>query len=194
VIKYVLTALTGGLILGLFLPSNAYSTYGTIFLYLLIFVIGISVGANTDTLKRAIRVLKRDVLLLPIFSIGGALIGGVIAGMLTGVPLKMSLAIAAGLGWYSLAGPMLSVASPIWGALAFLSNIEREIISFVLIPWMKGKKGPLVPIAMGGATAMDTTMPMITRFSGEEYVLGALYNGMVLSMAVPLLIGFILSL
>jgi uncharacterized membrane protein YbjE (DUF340 family) len=41
---------------------------------------------------------------------------------------------------------------------------------------------------------MDTTMPLITRFSGEEYVLAALYNGMVLSMMVPVLIGLILSI
>ena len=139
------------------------------------------------------KVLKKDVLLLPVFSISGALFGGAIAGILTGVPLKISLAVAAGLGWYSLAGPMLSVVSPTWGALAFLSNIGREILSFILIPLLKGKKGPLVPMAMGGATAMDTTMPMITRFSGDEYVLGALYNGMVLSMMVPILIGLILA-
>ncbi len=173
--------------------SGDYSTYGRFFLYLLIFIIGISVGSNTDTLKRAVKVLRKEVLLLPIFSIGGALAGGIIAGLLTGMPLRISLAIAAGLGWYSLAGPMLSVVSPTYGAIAFISNIGREITSFLLIPLMKGKKGPLIPIAMGGATAMDTTMPMITRFSGEEYVLGALYNGMVLSMMVPVLIGFILS-
>ena len=151
-------------------------------------------GANTETLKRALKVLKKDVLLLPVFSISGTLFGGVIAGVLTGMPLKIALAVSAGLGWYSLAGPMLSVISPAWGALAFLSNIGREILSFILIPLLKGKKGPLVPMAMGGATAMDTTMPMITRFSGEEYVLGAFYNGMVLSMMVPLLIGFVLSM
>ncbi len=192
----MLLALTGGILLGAVFPSysDSYSLYGQAFLYILIFVIGISVGASTETLRRALKVLKRDVLLLPLFSISGALFGGIIAGVLTGVPLKISLAVAAGLGWYSLAGPMLSVVSPAWGALAFLSNIGREILSFSLIPLLKGKKGPLVPMAMGGATAMDTTMPMITRFSGEEYVLGALYNGMVLSMMVPLLIGFILSM
>ncbi len=181
--------------LGVFFPSfsNSYSLYGQIFLYILIFVIGVSVGANTGTLKRALKVLKKDVLLLPVFSIGGALFGGILGGIITGVPLKISLAVAAGLGWYSLAGPMLSLVSPMWGALAFLSNIGREILSFILIPFMKGKKGALIPMAMGGATAMDTTMPMITRFSGEEYVLGALYNGVILSMMVPILIGFILS-
>jgi len=37
-------------------------------------------------------------------------------------------------------------------------------------------------------------MPIITRFSGEEYVLGALYNGMLASMAVPLLISLFIAL
>ena len=190
-----MASLLAGIFLGVLYPSLSaeYSLYGQAFLYLLIFVIGISVGSNTDTLKRALRVLRKDVLLLPAFSIGGALVGGLVAGLITGLPLKVALAVAAGLGWYSLAGPMLSVISPVYGALAFVSNIGRELLSFVMIPFLKGKKGPLVPIAMGGATAMDTTMPMITRFSGEEYVLAALYNGMVLSMMVPVLIGLILS-
>ena len=52
---------------------------------------------------------------------------------------------------------------------------------------------PEITIAMGGATAMDTTLPLITRFSGKEAVLWGLYNGFVLSVVAPVLIFVIIQ-
>ena len=163
------------------------------FLYVLIFLIGISIGYNPEPIKRALKERNKAPILLPLFSIGGALFGGFLAGILTGVPMKFSLAVAGGLGWYSLAGPMIASISPIYGALAFLSNIGRELMAYILAPIL-GKSLPSeVSIAMGGATAMDTTLPLITRFSGKEAILWGLYNGSVLSMAAPVFIGVFLS-
>ncbi len=192
-IKYILLSLISGIFIGYFLPySQLYSTAGMGFLYILIFIIGISIGYNPEPVKRALKSGKKSRLLLPLFSIGGALSGGIIAGIITEVPLKFSLAIAGGLGWYSLAGPMISTVSPIYGALAFLSNIGREIITYITVPIIGERSPPEVSIAMGGATAMDTTLPLITKFSGKEAVLWGLYNGSVLSVTAPVLISVFL--
>ncbi len=164
------------------------------FLYILMLLIGIAVGYNPEPIKKALKGGRKSPLLLPVFSISGALLGGIAAGAVTGVPLKFSLAVAGGLGWYSLAGPMISVVSPIYGALGFLSNIGREMITYITVPFAGKRSPPEVSIAMGGATAMDTTLPLITRFSGKEAVLWALYNGFVLTAAAPLLISLFLSL
>ena len=195
-IRYILIALLSGILLGYALPGNAalYSDSGLLFLYILIFIIGIAIGYNPEPIKRTLKSRRKAPLFLPIFSITGALLGGILAGMLTGVPLKFSLAVAGGLGWYSLAGPMISVVSPIYGALAFLANIGREMITYLTVPIIGERSPPEVSIAMGGATAMDTTLPLITRFSGKEAVLWGLYNGFVLSVVAPILISMFLAI
>ena len=194
-IKYILGALASGIFLGYFMPdySSLYSFSGLTFLYILIFIIGMAIGYNPEPIKNAIKSKKKSPLLLPVFSITGALLGGILAGLITGVPMKFSLAVAGGLGWYSLAGPMISTVSPIYGALGFLSNIGREIITYLTVPFIGRRSSPEVPIAMGGATAMDTTLPLITKFSGKESVLWGIYNGSILSMAAPILISVFLS-
>ena len=70
----------------------------------------------------------------------------------------------------------------------------REFIVLLLAPWMVRHFGKLAPICAGGATTMDTTLPIITRYSGSDYVVVALFHGMVIDFSVPLWISFFLSL
>jgi uncharacterized membrane protein YbjE (DUF340 family) len=44
----------------------------------------------------------------------------------------------------------------------------------------------------GGATATDTTLPIIVQCAGAEYAVLAVFSGMVLSLLVPFLITFLL--
>ena len=53
--------------------------------------------------------------------------------------------------------------------------------------------GKLAPIASGGATSMDTTLPVITKFTGTEYAIIAVFSGTVLTIIVPFLVTFILT-
>ncbi|MCL1984971.1 MAG: lysine exporter LysO family protein, partial [Betaproteobacteria bacterium] len=47
---------------------------------------------------------------------------------------------------------------------------------------------PFAPIAAGGATSMDTCLPMIVASSGERYGIVAVFSGIVLTVLVPLLV------
>ncbi|MBN2047332.1 MAG: LysO family transporter, partial [Anaerolineaceae bacterium] len=47
--------------------------------------------------------------------------------------------------------------------------------------------------ASAGATAMDTTLPVIQKHAGKEYTLIAVYSGVILSLSVPILIPLIFS-
>jgi uncharacterized membrane protein YbjE (DUF340 family) len=41
---------------------------------------------------------------------------------------------------------------------------------------------------------MDTTLPVISQVSGTEYVVVALFHGMIIDFSVPLWVTFFLSL
>jgi uncharacterized membrane protein YbjE (DUF340 family) len=45
-----------------------------------------------------------------------------------------------------------------------------------------------VPIAMGGATTMDTTLPIIVHYCGRETLIPAFTSGFILTIASPLTI------
>jgi uncharacterized membrane protein YbjE (DUF340 family) len=78
------------------------------------------------------------------------------------------------------------------GAVTLLANILRELLTLVLAPMMARYFGSLGPVVAGGATAMDTTLPVIVKFSGREYTLLAVFSGMILTFLVPVLIGLLL--
>ena len=54
--------------------------------------------------------------------------------------------------------------------------------------------GPLAPISSGGATSMDTTLPIITNVSGKEFVILSIYHGFVVDFSVPFLVTLFCSL
>jgi uncharacterized membrane protein YbjE (DUF340 family) len=41
---------------------------------------------------------------------------------------------------------------------------------------------------------MDTTLPIITKYSGPDYVVVALFHGMIIDFSVPLWVSFFLAL
>ena len=56
------------------------------------------------------------------------------------------------------------------GTIALISNIMREIMALLGAPLFVRFFGKLAPICAGGATTMDTTLPIITRYSGKDLV------------------------
>jgi len=74
------------------------------------------------------------------------------------------------------------------GTIALLANIFREVLALLLAPLLVRYFGKLAPIAAGGATTMDTTFPVIVRYSGKEYSVVSIYHGFVTDLAVPFLV------
>ncbi|MCK9179871.1 MAG: lysine exporter LysO family protein, partial [Bacteroides sp.] len=50
--------------------------------------------------------------------------------------------------------------------------------------------GKLAPISVGGATTMDTTLPIITQYSGKEFAIASIYHGFIVDLSVPFLVTF----
>lgn len=174
-----------------FLLNKDLSTYA---LYVLMFLVGVTVGADKSSLK-IIKEVKFEILIIPLFVIIGTFVGvSIVSLFLEDISLKESLAVGAGFGYYSLSSIIITeVEGEALGALALLANIMREIFTLLCAPFLVMFFGKLAPIASGGATSMDSTLPVVRKFSGTEYSLISVYNGTVLTILVPLLVMFILE-
>lgn len=172
------------------LLENDYSLYA---LYVLMFLVGIGVGSNKKSLD-LIKSINFKILLVPLSVITGTYIGvSIFALIQDNLSLVDSLAVGSGFGYYSLSSVLISeVASDTLGVIALLSNITREIITLLLTPLFARYFGKLAPIASGGATAMDTTLPIITKYIGSDYAIISVFSGIVLTILVPFLIAIIL--
>lgn len=156
--------------------------------------VGIELGGKRSTWRR-LRVLGWRVLLVPLAVGIGSLAGAVGAGLMLNLPFNESSAIGAGFGWYSLSGVLIAQIYDVQvGALAFLTNVIRELMAFMLIPVLAVKMSKLMAVAPGGATTMDTTLPVISRATDADTTIIALVNGTSLSLMVPLLVPLLISL
>ena len=72
--------------------------------------------------------------------------------------------------------------------MALLANIAREILTLLLAPLLARWFGPLAPIAAGGATTMDTTLPIIAQTSGQRFVIVSIFHGFLVDFSVPFLV------
>lgn len=164
-------------------------------LYALIFLVGISIGSDTQALK-AIRGQHWKILWVPVATWAGTLAGTALASLL--LPsrnLADCLAVGSGFGYYSLSSIFITeYRGAELGTIALAANIIREIITLLGAPLLVCWFGKLAPICAGGATTMDTTLPVITRFSGKEFVVVSIFHGFIVDFSVPFLVTFFCKL
>lgn len=181
-----------GIVCGLmhWIPDlNAYGNVSFLTLCALLFSVGITVGNNTTLLKSFTKLNPR-LMLLPLMTITGTLAAiAIISIALPNRSLTDCLAVGSGFGYYSLSSILITqYRGPELGTIALLANIIREVITLLGAPLMVRWWGPLAPISAGGATTMDTTLPIITRSSGEDFVILSLFHGFLVDFSVPFLV------
>ncbi|MCD6373217.1 MAG: lysine exporter LysO family protein [Thermococcus sp.] len=190
-LAYVLASLVLGIIVGHFYSPEFGNLY-EIMLYLLILIIGIDIGQNFRLGE--IKKIGKLAIKLPFSTLIGSLVGGLLASLLLRMEPRWGLAVAAGCGWYSITGPIIAQYSAVYGTLGFLANLTREIFTVLLYPVVTKRIPKDLAVSMGGATTMDTTLPVITKFGGSEVALVAFVHGFVLTAVVPFIVPFILQL
>lgn len=158
-------------------------------LCLLMLCVGIGVGKDLNAL-RGLRTMNRWLLALPLLTISGTLAGCALISLLFPErALSDILAVGSGFGYYSLSSIFITqYRGPELGTLALLANIAREIITLLGAPLIAYLCGPLAPITAGGATSMDTTLPVITSVSGRQFAILSIYHGFVVDFSVPILV------
>ena len=103
-------------------------------LCVLLVLIGLELGAE-GTVMRNIREAGLRILSVPFATIVATLAGAAVCSLFLPVSLHESLAIGAGFGWYSLApGIIMDQGYLTAGAISFLHNILRELLSILTIP------------------------------------------------------------
>jgi uncharacterized membrane protein YbjE (DUF340 family) len=200
-IKYILVALALGIIAGYVnnnygpaFPNGWVSDYLFNFsLILLLFVMGFVFGAD----KQAVANFRKTgwkIFIVPLSIAVGSILGGLVGGYILGINLVGSMAVSAGFGWYTLAGPLAGqLFGAEFGALGFAANFLRELFTILAVPLLV-KAGKYAPVASGGATAMDTTLPVIVRYCGADSLIIAFLSGFVLSLIAPFTITAIAAL
>ncbi|MHB9313544.1 lysine exporter LysO family protein [Fusobacterium polymorphum] len=162
-------------------------------LYLLLFFIGIDIGKN-DNILNDLKKLDKKVLFLPFITIISSLAGGAVASMLLSLSIGESVAISAGMGWYSFSAIELSKVSVELGGIAFLANIFRELLAIFFIPVIAKKIGSFESVSIAGATAMDSVLPIINKSNPAEISIISFYSGLIISIVVPILIPILVNI
>jgi len=173
---------------------NVLSQNTDVILYTLMFSVGISVGMQKGIFAK-IKEYHIKIFIIPLGIIVGSLAGGVLCALILEIPIGYGTAISSGLGWYSLAGVTISnLVNAELGSIAFMSNLMREMFSFILIPFLAVHFNNYTCIAPAGATSEDTTLPVMLKYTNEETVVLSVFNGVVCSLMVPVLISLCLHM
>lgn len=172
-------------------------------LYLLMIQVGISIGSD-KRLKEILISLRPKLLLLPIGTIVGTLIfAAAISLFISDMSLADSLAVGAGFGYYSLSSVLITqikepqvgaVIAAQLGTIALMANIMREVMTLLFSPLLYRVFGKLAPISIGGATSLDSTLPVITSVCGTHLAFISIFHGVLVDFSVPFLVTFFASL
>lgn len=181
-----------GILLGLFWKidiNNLGIELSYWVLMILMFSVGLSLGYDRSMLD-SIRKIDKKLLLLPLATILGTYAGCTLVSIcLQGRSMADCFAIGSGFAYYSLSSIFITeYRGAELGTLALLTNISREILTLLCAPFLMRIFGPLSPISAGGATTMDTTLPVITQVCGSRYVMLSIFHGFVVDFSVPFLV------
>lgn len=164
-----------------------------ILLYMILFVAGLSIGYSGG-IKTHIKGIGKDVIMVPLFTIIGTLIGSYLSSFLLDLSLYDCLAVGSGLGWYSLSAVMITEYDAQLGAISFMANIFRELFALMFIPIVAKNIGFIEAVSMGAATSGDTTLPPLSKSTDTRTIIIAVFSGMIISFSVPFLVEFFIAL
>lgn len=192
-------SLVGGLLFGyLFLDTGVKDTLDLILmsaLDVMIFIAGIEIGSNRGILKRICNLHSALLALaIPLAVACGSICGALLLGHIAGLSAYDSLLVGGGLGWYSFSSVVISAMySTEIGTVAFLANMMREISGFFLIPLLV-RVHKFLALAPSGAATMDSGLPVVIKYTNLHVGMYSFINGLVLTLIVPVLISWLLSL
>ena len=179
-----------GFAIGATAPEFEGINYGSVtgwVLNALLFMIGVQFAQSGLSLRSAF--LRADTLIVPLATVVGSLAGGFVVALLFDIGAGKGLALSAGFGWYSLSGVLISdMGDAVLGSAAFLANMIREALALVLIPVLAVTRRPYAAVGVGGATAMDVTLPLVEQCIGPDAVPVSFTSVAVLSLLVPVLV------
>ena len=163
-------------------------------LWLLMILVGISMGSDRR-LGEMLRSLRPRVLLLPLATTVGTFAGTALVSLFLVYNAAECMAVGAGFAYYSLSSIFITqYKGPELGTIALISNILRELFTLLFTPLLVRFMGPTAAISCGGASTVDTTLPVITRYAGNQWVFISIVHALVLDFSVPFWVTFFCSI
>ncbi len=188
----IMLALAAGAIAGAVTEYNMPRVVDDVLLTLLVLAAGAGMGYlwAREGLPRGRRALEGLFLGLATMAVGGASMA--LLAYLAGWSPRVSATAGLASGWYSLAGPLIAQYDAGLGFAAFLGNLARELLHISLYPVLASRGLGCPAIALGGATTMDTGLPVVVKYGGGEAGAVALGQGATITGLAPAASGFVL--
>ena len=161
-------------------------------LYMMCFAISISLGAQYREGEG--ERLSAKALLYAFGTVAGTLLAAVPMALFLPVSVKDAMIAASGMGWYSLSTGLVYTYSPSLSVATFVCCVSREILAIFLMPLLiKRFRRPEV-VSVGGSATINSCVAAATVSGDNSIVLYGILVGTVISLMVPLLIGFLTGL
>ena len=158
----------------------------------LLLMIGI-IGADLAQIRLSRQWVSPAMLALPGLVVVGSMLGGSLVAWLADVPLKAGLALSSGYGWFSLSSVMVAEAlGKAYGTMALSIDLLRELLAFVIL-YAVGRWWPVVGLAAAGATAMDSSLPIIKQVCSPSAIPMAMVSGFLLTLLAPFMMSLFLA-
>jgi uncharacterized membrane protein YbjE (DUF340 family) len=155
-------------------------------LALLLFLSGYTISDSITSKDKIVAGGRRGVMLTISCGLGG-IVAGVLLGEVMGWNVHASIVMSVASGWYSLAGPLLYTVDPMYGTVAFIGNMLRESLHIILYPVLS-RWIPTAAIAIGGATTMDTGLPVIAAFGSSHDKVAGFVQGSLLTILLSIML------
>lgn len=163
-------------------------------LWVFMFMVGLSIGGD-QKFAEILSGLRISTFALPFAATAGTFAGAAACSLFVAWSAADCLAVGAGFGYYSLSSVFIGqYKGAELGTVALACNIFRELFTLLLAPLIARFLGPAALVVSGGSTTIDTTLPVITRYAGREWILPAIAQGMLLDLSVPFWVTLFCSL
>ena len=164
-------------------------------LCVLLMCVGFGIGQNEE-MRHGFKYIKRGFVLMPVVTIVATWVGALLTALLVRTHSLVDwMAVSSGFGYYSLSSMLITEMRDVeLGTLALMYNVLREVTTLLFTPLLLRLFGPLAPVSIGGATTADTTLPIISRVCGAQFVPVAIFHGLVVDLSVPLLVTLLCSM
>lgn len=151
------------------------------------------VGIDLAHVKLSSHWFSWAVLSVPVLVVIGSFVGAAAASWATGEAMRTSLALSSGFGWFTLSSVMVGHhLGQTYGTMALMTDLFRELIAIVAL-YAIGRYQPAIGIGSAGATALDSTLPIVKQACHPDAVPLALVSGFILTILAPVFIAFFLS-
>ena len=161
-------------------------------LYAMVFAISIGIGAQYRDGEG--ERISAKALLYSAATVAGSLLAAVLLSLLLPISAKDAAICASGMGWYSLSTGLVYTYSPSLSVATFVYCVSREVLSIFIMPLLIKKFRRAEVVAVGGTATIQSSVACAAVTGDNTIVLYGLLVGTVISMLVPVLIGFFIGI